>query len=285
MKILFITDAAADLRPEMTEGKPIVIVPTKIIAGGREFRDYYDVTPEDYWEMLKTLPEVPTTAMPSPEDYLKAYREARENGYTHICVTQISSTASGTMNSALLARDMFYEEDAGDIVIEVIDSLNYTMAYGHTVLEGVKMAAEGSSFEKITARIKELCGRAEVVFGVFTLKYLRKSGRVTGMAAVAGELLGIRPILLAGKGEVRPMAKVRGDKNVIDGIVEYVKKRKNSAEKYMGILHSDISKEVISRLENMLEQHFGVKNLPKFKLGAAVTSHAGPLTLGVLFYS
>jgi len=285
MKILFITDASSDLQPDLVEGKPIVIVPAKIIAGGKEFRDFYDITPEEYWEILKTLPEVPTTSMATPAEYLDAYKQAREDGYTHICVTQISSTASGTMNSALMARDMLAEEGITDLTVEVIDTLNYSMAYGHTVLEGVKMAAEGISFEKITARIKELCQRAEVIFSVFTLKYLRKTGRASGMAAFAGELLGIRPIMLVGKGEARPIAKVRGDKNVLDGIVEYVKKRKNSAEKYMSIIHADISKEVIVRLEQLLEQNFGVKNLPKFKMGAAVTTHAGPLTIGVLFYS
>jgi DegV family protein with EDD domain len=285
MKILFVTDASSDLQPELVEGKPIVIVPATIHAGGKEYRDFYDIKPEEYWEMLKNLTDVPTTTMATPGEYLETYKKAHEDGYTHICVTQISSTASGTMNSAIIARDMLVEEGITDMTIEVIDTLNYTMAYGHTVLEGVKMAIEGISFEKITARIKELCQRAEVVFSVFTLKYLRKTGRASGMAAFAGELLGIRPILLAGKGEVKPVSKIRGDANVLDGIVEYVKKRKNSAEKYMSIIHADISKEVITRLEQLLEQNFGVKNLPKFKIGAAVTTHAGPLTIGVLFYS
>jgi DegV family protein with EDD domain len=285
MKILFVTDASSDLQPDLIKDKPIVVIPATIHAGGKEYRDFYDITPENYWELLKTLSEVPTTTMATPAEYLKAYRKAHEDGYTHICVTQISSTASGTMNSALIARDMLADEGVTGMTIEVIDTLNYTMAYGHTVLEGVKMAAEGLSFERMTERIKELCQKAEVVFSVFTLKYLRKTGRASGMAAFAGELLGIRPILLAGKGEVKPIAKIRGDKNVLDGIVEYVKKRKNSAEKYMSIIHADISKEVIVRLEQLLEQNFGVKNLPKFKIGAAVTTHAGPLTIGVLFYS
>lgn len=285
MKILFITDATSDIQPDAVEGKPIIVVPAKITVEGRELRDFYDINAQEYWAILHRINEVPTTAMATPVDYLATYKKAREEGYTHICVTQVSSTASGTMNSALIARDMLAGEGITDLTIEVIDTLNYSMGYGHTALEGVKMAEEGIPFDKIVARITEICHKAEIVFGVFTLKFLRKSGRVTGMAAFAGELLGIRPIMLAGKGEVRPLDKVRGDKNVLDGIIEYVKKRKDSAEKYMSIIHGDVSKEVIARLENLLEKNFGVSNLPKYPMGAAMTTNTGPTLIGVLFYS
>lgn len=285
MKILFVTDATSDIQPDVVEGKPIVVVPAKITVEGREFRDFYDIRPEEYWKLLHTTPELPTTTMATPLEYLEVYKKAREEGYTHICVTQTSSTASGTINSALIGRDMLEGEGITDLTIDVIDTLNYSMAYGHTMLEGVKMANDGVPFEKITACIRGLCKKAEIVFGVFTLKYLRKSGRVTGMAAFAGELLGLRPIMLAGKGEVRPLDKVRGDKNVLDGMIEYIKKRKNSAEKYMSIIHGDVSKEVIERLEHLLEKNFGAKNLPKYKMGAAMTTNTGPTLIGVLFYS
>ncbi|MCL1819559.1 MAG: DegV family protein [Oscillospiraceae bacterium] len=285
MKILFVTDSSSDVPRELIEGKPVVVVPSKIIVSGKEYRDFHDLTHEKYWEILKTTPEVPTTAAASPGDYLDVYRKARDDGYTHICVTQISSTASATMNNALIARKMLEEEGVTDMTIEVIDTLNYTMTYGHTVLEGIEMADKGFSFDKIVERMRELCHKAEVVFSVFTLKYLRRTGRASGMAAFAGELLGIRPVMLGGRGEVKPVSKVRGDKNVVDGIVEYVKKRKNSAETYMSILYSDISKEVVAKLEYLLERNFGLKNLPKYKLGAAITSHTGPFAVGVVFYT
>lgn len=285
MKILFITDASSDLQPEHVKGKPIAIVPARIIIGNRELCDFYDISAREYWELLKNTPECPKTSLAPPEDYLTAYKTARKKGFTHICVTQVSSTSSGTMNSAVIAKNMLIDEGITDLEIDIIDTLGYSMAYGHAVLEGAKMAAEGASFEKITARIRRICQKSEIVFASFTLKYLRKCGRVGGIAAFAGEMLGLRPIILAGKGEVRVLDKARGDKNVLDGLVKYVKERCSSAERYMSIIHADVPGEVISKLETLIEERFGLKNLPKFIMGSAVTTNAGPNVIGVLYYA
>ena len=285
MKILFITDSASDLQPEQVEGKPITIVPARINVDGREFCDFYDISAQEYWEMLKTTESVPHTSMAAPHEYLSAYKTARKKGYTHICVTQISSTASGTMNSAVIAKDLLHNEGVTDINIDIIDTQNYSMAYGHAVLEGVKMAEEGSAFEKITARIRGICKKSEIVFSVFTLKYLRKCGRVSGIAAFAGEMLGLRPILKAGRGQIPVVGRARGEKHVLEGIVGAIKKSRNSAERFMGIVHADVPKELICRLEDLLEEHFGLKNLPKFIMGSAVTTNAGPHVIGVLYYA
>lgn len=284
MKILFITDSASDLQPEQVAGKPIAIVPAHISIAGREFNDFYDISAREYWDVLKQTDAVPRTSMATPDEYLDAYRTAWKKGYTHICVTQISSTASGTMNSALIAKDMLAEEGK-NINIEVIDTENYSMAYGHAVLEGVRMAGEGKAFDRITAAVRGICKKSEIVFGVFTLKYLRKCGRVSNIAAFAGEMLGLRPILKAGNGAVPVVSKARGEKNVLDGIISTIKKSRNGAEKFMGIVHADVPKELIYKLEKLIEEHFGLKNLPKFIMGSAVTTNAGPHVIGVLYYA
>ena len=118
-------------------------------------------------------------------------------GYTHLVVVTIYSGASSMYHSALMAKEAFLEEHPNAMTIEVIDSNCYTMGYGYPLIQACNKAKQGAEFEEIVAYIRDYLDRVRIYFSPFTLKYVKKSGRVSCTAAFVGEMIGLRPVISA----------------------------------------------------------------------------------------
>ncbi len=285
-KILFVTDGASDLTPEYVADNPIAMVTATICFGGKEYREYYDLKPQVFWDLLEELDEIPVTQQATPMAFLDCYKKAVEQGYTHIIVSVISSTASGAMNSAMLAKELLREELGADQVpvIEILDSLGYSMMYGHIVLEGVRQAAGGRPFSEIVAYMQDSISRYEALFMVYSLKHIRKSGRIGGMSAFVGEALGLRPILRAVDGKIEPIEKVRGEKNVISRMLELVKMYCVEPENQtFHIVYAKLPDEEINRAEDELTRTFSPRSIIRTPIGCSVASNTGPYCMGIIY--
>ena len=131
-KIHILTDSSSDIPHDLVEAHGIEIVPIMLTHEGRSFREYYDITSEDYCRLLETSSEIPGTAMTTPTVFLESYNRAFERGCTHLLAVLINGGGSGTYQAACLAKSMFEEEQGeGKMTIEVIDSNCYTVGYGY----------------------------------------------------------------------------------------------------------------------------------------------------------
>lgn len=284
-KIHIFADSASDIPRAVCQTLGIEIVPIQIQIDGKTLREYYDVTPEEYWAMLEAAKEIPTTAQITPTAVLEIYRAAHKNGCTHVIGMMINSKGSGCYQSACVARDLFYEEYGQCMQIELIDSQSYTYIYGHIVAEAAKMRMQGENFAAIVAVIHSRVARAEAVLGVYRLTHLKKSGRISGASAFVGEALGVRPISLVGHGAVTVIDKVRGDKNVIAGMIKQIQARVVDApQQIAGLLYGDVAKEQIAQLEEQLLHVCKFAAVEQAPIGASVITNTGPLALAVYYY-
>lgn len=283
-KILILTDSSADIPRALCEQYGIEIVPIIITCASKTLREHYDITPQEYWKLLETSVEIPTTAQVTPSVFMEAYESAYARGFTHIFSVLISSSGSGTFQSACVSRDLFYEQHGRDMQIELLDSQTYTYMYGSVVVEAARMRAENESFEAIVALAKSRLARAQGVLGVYSLKHLKKSGRISGGAAFVGEALGLRPISLIGRGAVTVVSKVRGDKNVVPAMVALVKKNAlNPAAQTADLLFGDVPSERIDALAQALLAECGFAHVDCWPFGAAVLTNTGPHALAVSY--
>ena len=83
-KIHILTDSSADIPQALVEAHGIEVVPITLTHEGRTIREYYDITPEEYWKLLEDSREIPVTAMVTPTVFLDSYRRAAERGCTHL---------------------------------------------------------------------------------------------------------------------------------------------------------------------------------------------------------
>lgn len=284
-KIHIFTDSSADIPRALCEQYGIEIVPISVTHQGRSFFEYYDITPQEYWKLLESSDEIPTTAQTTPNQLAEVYHAAHARGCTHVLGVMINGKGSGSYQSACVARELFYETHGRDMQIELVDSETYTYIYGHIVVKAARMRAEGESFAAITAVVRSRLKRCEAVLGVYSLKHLKKSGRISGGAAFVGEALGLRPISVVGAGAVQVVDKVRGDRNVIPKLVSHVRQRAVApAQQTAGLLYGDVPPARVSELEQLLLQECGFAAVERCPIGVSVITNTGPLALAVYYY-
>ena len=147
------------------------------------------------------------------------------------------------------------------------------------------MREQGESFEAITSVIRSRLSRVEAYLGVYTLKYLKKSGRISGGAAFVGEALGLKPISFVYDGAVKVCDKVRGEKALAAGICKKVAARVQQPEKQTGILlYGDVPEERLAEVEKRMREEIGFKDVVRCAIGPSVLTNTGPLAIAVAYY-
>lgn len=282
-KIHIVADSAADIPQALCQRYAIEIIPVSVTYGGRTIREYYDITPEQYWDVLTDSPEIPTTAQISLTDCLSTFLHAKNGGCTHVLAILMNGAGSGGYQSACIARDMFYEEHGRDMVIELIDSRTYSYVYGRIAVQCARMRERGSSFAAILATAQDLTRCVQAYLGVFNLRHLRKSGRISGGAAFVGDKLGLRPISHVIDGGVDVCDKVRGDKNLMPRLARLaLETAVRPGEQTAHLLYAKVSPAYLDQLEQLLLTG-GFAGVERYPIGAAVTTNAGPNSLAVSF--
>ena len=131
-KIALMTDSASDISVELLEENNIKLLPFRIIYSDKEYEDRIEITPQMMYQRLKS--EIPKTSLPSIENINRAFKEAIDEGYTHVIIITISAAFSGTYNAARLVS-----EDFPELETFVFDSKTLTMAEGAMVLEASRL--------------------------------------------------------------------------------------------------------------------------------------------------
>jgi len=275
MKI--ITDSTADLTKELYEQLDIGMVPLTIQLGERKWRDFYDLTPDAYYALLKASTDFPMTSQPPPQDFINVYKPFVEKGVPILSI-HLSSKLSGTYQSACLARTHFPEAK-----IEVIDSLQASLGLALILHLCVKKYRSGSSFESVVDYSRELTKRIETYFSVDSLEYLQRGGRIGRAQAFLGTLMKIKPLLKLIEGAISPVEKIRTTERLLNRYFELVEKE---AAKNMPLSlivaesdNTDVATDLVNRLTRIPE----VNLIQRCKIGGVITSHTGPGVLGVTF--
>ena len=284
--IKFTTDSAADIPAALREELSIQVLPFPIAMGDKELADGFDFTPQEFYGMLLSAPQVPTHAQLNPYVFTQCFEEAWKEGYTDLIHTSINSKGSATYGNALQAREEFYEDhpEARDTFhIYIIDSHNYTMSYGWPVLEGARMAAAGKGAEEIAAYIQDWVDRARVIFAPLDLRFAKKSGRISAAAAFMGEALGLKPIMTFADGESKILSKVRGEKNVISTLVGLCGKERRADSPLLLIRAGN--GEQADKLAQACRQELGQEPNMTYYIGGVIAINAGPNLVGLLYWA
>ena len=277
MPVKIITDSTADLPKDLVEKYDIGVAPLMVNFRDESFRDGIDLTPEEFYERLAESKHMPTTSQVNPPVFLDLYKKELESGNAVVSI-HLSSKGSGTYQSAVTAKNMLGSDD-----IVVIDSLGYSMGMGLIALEGAKMARQGAGLEEIRDRMLYMRDRMQYVFGVDTLEYLKRGGRLSPVKATIATVMNIKPILHILDGEIEMLDKVRGRKKVLSRLMQAVEETgEDLANQTLAVVHSLCPEEAMS-MKEMLMERFGPKDVIISQIGCVIGTHAGPGTIAVFF--
>ena len=167
----------------------------------------------------------------------------------------------------------------------IYDTNNLTFGAGFFVVKAAEMINEGKTIDEVFKALDEIKEKYILMFSVDTLEYLKNGGRISSTKATVGSLLNIKPILEVKDGLVSQVGQVRGKKNVLNKMIEYVKERLGDDleqdEVYIG--YSDDPKET-EKLTEMAKEVFKPKKIGYFMVGTCIGAHSGPGVGGILVF-
>ena len=167
MTVAIITDSTACIPPELAVRYGIEVVPLHLIFGGRTFVDTITADTSEFYELLRTAPDLPTTAAPSPGMFLNAIARARLTGESVLCIT-VSKQFSAMYDSARQAIELAKAETP-NLDVRLFDSRNAAMAQGFVALEAARAARlPGATIDDVLARADEMAGQVELLVGYAT---------------------------------------------------------------------------------------------------------------------
>ena len=282
-KIIILTDSCCDLPKETIEELGIKVLPFTLTVGGESFREIFDKSTQEVYELMARTDEIPKHSQISPVTFEETYKELYDQGYTDIISVSINSQGSGTYNNSILAKNDFFEnnpEAREKMRIFNVDSKCYTVFYGYPIMESVKKIRKGAEAEEIVAYLEDWFNVCGIYAVPYNLKYAKKSGRISAAAAFAGELLGLKPIIEFADGTTTTVEKIRGEKNIVPKLVECADKHMTPQTPYLMVhgrdntLAKEIEKELIKRTGRKAEMYANI--------GAVVTANIGPDIVAVL---
>ncbi|NMB30350.1 MAG: DegV family protein [Clostridiales bacterium] len=282
--IRIITDSASDIPVELEKELNIKILSFPITVGEAGYLERIDFTNKEFYKILETEEEIPSTAQITQIQFEDVYKELYDEGVTDIIHVSINSTGSNTYSSSLMATESFYNDYPNartKMNIYNIDSHTYTAGYGFPVIEAAKKIQKGISVQEIVDYLEDWFASVEVFFAPYTLKYVKKSGRVSAAAAFMGELIGLRPIISMIDGESNISEKVRGDKKIVPSLVEQVVQRIIPETPY-SIIRGALD-GYPDELAKELTKQLGYPPERIYYAGAAITINSGPDLIGVCF--
>jgi len=274
-KIFIVTDSTADLPQGLAEKLDITVVPLKVHFGDEEYLDWINLDSDSFYAKLKSSAVMPRTSQPSPADFEAVYRRLTAEGGSIISM-HISSQLSGTCQSATIAKSMLEGAD-----IEIVDTKVTSMALGLLVIEAARAVRDGKNKEEIMAQIYTQMNKIKVFFGVDTLEYLQKNGRIGKAAALLGGLLNVKPLLTLKDGIITPKEKVRGRAKLLEKMVNVVAEEFGEDVKGKAvILHGDSLDEAL-RLKEKVDERYGFSEIIISSIGAVIGTHTGPGVLAI----
>ena len=276
-----ITDNAANLPQALREQYGIEELCLTYTVDGVPADTSVEFDGRGFYDALRRGASV-QTSMVTPDAAQKGMEPYLING-EDVLYVGLSSGVSGTCwGVGLVAREL--AEKYPERKIRVLDTRGASLGEGLIVLAAAKLAAEGRVIEEIVVRCEELCGKMRQHFMVDDLKFLRKGGRISGSAALAGTLLQIKPILRGNEeGKIVVYDKVRGKKKALEALAEIYDKTVDDRGTPIGIAHADAPADAL-HLQNLLRDRGAEGEIIHVCYEPVTGAHVGPGTVALFFY-
>lgn len=285
-----ISDGSCDLPLELVQEKNITVVPFYVSFDDEHYlKENVEIGIRDFYQQMVDKKGVyPKSSMPSVQDYVDVFAPLAEEGIPAICIC-ITTKFSASYQSACNAMEIV-KEDHPRAEIAVIDSMVDTVLQGQYVLEAVELRDNGVSYKDAVARLEEIKKTGRIFFTVGDMEYLQHGGRIGKVAAVAGSVLGIRPVITLKQGEIFPSGIGRSRRKTTEKsmelLLDYLSKSKLSPECYsisVGFGY-DIEEGREFRdhvLETLQKKGYAIQKIPTYQIGATISVHTGPYPLGL----
>ena len=277
-KVAIVTDSNSGMSQEMAKEHDITLLPMTFTVGGKEYKEGISITREFFFDSMRAGKDV-STSQPSIAELTELWEDLLER-YDEIIHLPMSKALSGGYETAVVLSRQY------DGKVQVVDGQRISVTQEAMALRARELAEEGMCAREIKERLEEIALDASIYITVGTLEYLKKGGRISAAAAVAGDILNIKPVLQIQGGLLEVYGKVRGHKKAKKMIEDALKKDwENLAEKF-GADHLNLyvgyadAKEEVGEWKTRMEKLFPGCEIQVAALPLSICCHVGPETVG-----
>ncbi len=279
MAIKIITDSGSDLPLDYIEKYNVSVIHLPVHFG-------HELMPADtdtktFYAKMSESKELPTTASPSPNEFLEAFKQVEEG--TDIMVICMSSNISSTYQTALIAMEM-YKEEGHTNAIEVIDSKNFSGGLSLIVGLAAKWSLTCSSLQELKEKVLQQIDEVHAFFTLDTLENVIKGGRLNRLSGAVASVLNIKLLLkISEEGTVEVVEKTRGLQKALNRLLARLDEKQYDYEKAaIAIVHSNCEKLALEIKERILQKH-PFKEVLLSSMGPVMGTYAGEGGIGVAF--
>lgn len=285
-----IVDSAANIPADLVKKFKIKVLSFVNLVNGKEVTCFNpDLSEEEerqkgkkYYDAIRSGAEV-KTGLISSGIFEDTFREILEQD-KDILYFSLSKNISGNYNSARIAAEELMDSGEYSHKIRLIDSLNASLAQGILAIYASEMRDKGMAFDDVADELETYPARMNGVFTVGDLKYLSRTGRISGTSALIGNVLSIKPILRGNKdGYIVQYKKCRGRKSALNELISLVCDNiVDSENQIIGIAHADAYEDSLYIMEQ-IQKRIKVRDFINTSYDFCTGSHVGPDTIALFF--
>jgi DegV family protein with EDD domain len=277
-RIAIVTDSAACIPAKLLRKYNVHVLPFMLVFGDRVYRDGVDVTTAQFYHMLREVKRPPTTSQPSIGDFQELYDSLTGEAQGIVSI-HVPATLSGTLSAAQAAARFSHA-----LPVRVVDSGSAAMGEGFVVLAAARAAALGANLDQVVQAAQAVASQVKLCATLDTLDYLARSGRVPGVAALAGSVLDIHPVFTLQRGRIHTMIRMRTKKLAIKYMLEWMAEEVQNMPVRVAVFHADATDQA-DELRKQVAQHFHCEELYTTEFTPVMGAHTGPGVIGLAFYT
>lgn len=266
MKIITDTSALYSLQ----EGKElgIEVIPACALVDGVVYRDYEDISSEEFMKLIEEG-KVPTTSQPAIGDVIDIFEGTQED----ILYLTIGDGLSGTYQNAMGAKNAVEKNDH----IYIIDTQTLAGAQRYLVQKAIMLKKAGLEIKEIVRQVKKSVVTSASFVIPNDFNYLKRSGRLTPIAAAICSVIKIIPVLTQTEDmkRIKPYAIKRSHKKAVDAVIEYFKGMSVNKDYIISIGHAGV-RQVAENVVKQIRNHFSDTTIELFQLSPTLITHGGP---------
>lgn len=279
MKTAIVTDSASYLSAADVEKYDIHVVPITVIFGQQTYLENVEITSKEFYERMRTAPELPTTTQITLGQMQTMYDQLAAAGYDAVISIHLSSGIT-----SFITNLESYLPNVTNIKVYPFDSLITAAGEADMVLLAAKLVAAGYTPEQVIEQLKKIRETTDVYFVVDNLSHLVRTGRLSNASGLVGNLLRIKPVLTFQDGKIVAIQKERTMRRAYTAIKAKLAAAINAADYPLRVtIENGNNPKLQAEWTADLKASFPDLTIDEGEIGPVVGVHVGEGGMGLIW--
>lgn len=283
---VFFTDTDIDVNSKLAKERGFELISMPYTLNDEDVFPYVDFEEFDskaFYDSLRAG-AMPTTSAISTERYIQYFEPhfAAGNDIFYVSFSAAMTMTFNNMDEAVAILKKKYPERK----FYRLDTKGITILSLNIFYEVSALLKLGKTPEEIIKWAETEIDKFAVYFFADDLKFFKRSGRVSGISAAMGNLIGIRPIIhINDEGKMLSIGKEKGRAKALARLVSYVEELGDNVKDHKVIIGHTDAYETAAEIRDMLIEKFGELDCEIVAVNPTAGSHCGPNCVGVSFHA